>query len=88
MTEKEIAINKLDKISMQIEMKSFKSWYSDQCNQKGQNRLDRATFKEELIKRVKKIYDITSDVEIYNLLAFFDKMSNFNDSHKLTLFRN
>ena len=88
MTEKEIATNKLDKISMQIELDSFGSWYSEQCNQKGQNRLDRATFKEELTKRIKKIYNISSDVEIYNLLAFFDKMTNFNDSPKLRMFRN
>ena len=82
MTENEIATNDGAKFFLQVEKKTFESWYANQCHQVAQNRLDRKSFKVELEKRVKKICNINSNIEFFNLLAFYDKMCAENDSNE------
>jgi hypothetical protein len=82
MTEKEIVANSFAKNILEYLLKTFESWYADQCHKADHDKLDREAFKYELSKRMKRIYYISSEIEMFNLIAFFDKMSTFNDSQK------
>jgi hypothetical protein len=77
MTEEEISDYLYDGILLDLEDKSFQTWYDYQYQKTSLRKVRQVPFRKELIRRLTLLHDIYTRREIFEILEKLEKYSSY-----------